>query len=73
MERSALIAGPRNSSSNISGIPHALGRARIGRTIIIFAGGIAVYGRVHNPAGGTLKEKLNAPEALLMHAAEPCC
>jgi len=24
------------------------------------------------PAGGTLKEKLNAPEALLLHAAEPC-
>jgi hypothetical protein len=25
-----------------------------------------------DPAGGTLKEKLNAPDALLPHAAEPC-
>src|SRR5215212_2834403 len=26
-----------------------------------------------NPAGGTPEEELNAPDALLPHAAEPCC
>jgi hypothetical protein len=35
--------------------------AGIHRTIVIFAGGIAVYVQRVNPAGGALKEELNAP------------
>jgi hypothetical protein len=30
--------------------------------------------RAQTPAGGTLKEELNAPgDFFLLHAAEPCC
>jgi hypothetical protein len=50
----ALITARRNLSNHIGGIPRSLRRARIGRTIVIFACGIAVYGRMHKPlARGT--------------------
>jgi len=70
----ALAAARRNLSNNINGIPRSLRRARIGRTIVIFACGIAVYGRRVNPGRRHSREELNAPgDFLLLHAAAPCC